>query len=103
MTRGVSVVLRHDTAQLGTTLPYTRLCVSLFTEQRVAGVTLHQFSENMDNGYSSASDEENFELIAMLALKLKRKRRKKTILGYSTYVYFRDIENKWIIKISSRS
>ena len=31
----------------------------------------------MDNGYSSSSDEENFEFMALLALKLKRRRRKK--------------------------
>ena len=31
----------------------------------------------MDKGYSSSSDEENFEFMALLALKLKRRRRKK--------------------------
>ena len=31
----------------------------------------------MDNGYSCSSDEENFEFMALLALKLKRWRRKK--------------------------
>ena len=31
----------------------------------------------MDNGYSSSSDEENFEFMALLALKLKRRRKKK--------------------------
>ena len=31
----------------------------------------------MDNGYSSSSDEENFEFMALLALKLKRRRKKE--------------------------